>query len=154
MLSELGDFKQNPILLTEVEGEQSGGGIETSLKIIALPDFYLSNSTLHKINVYTTVFVDPGSLLMLGDIVTNSLAITYSYVDKIWALLKIQIRECGDRDSLKVSIALKFFYLNANAGEVYSMLLHTEMLSMRPNSENYEDLSLERIASIVTKLDS
>jgi hypothetical protein len=83
MLSELGDFKQNPILLTEVEGEQSGGGIETSLKIIALPDFYLSNSTLHKINVYTTVFVDPGSLLMLGDIVTNSLAITYSYVDKI-----------------------------------------------------------------------
>lgn len=53
-----------------------------------------------------------------------------------------------------MSIALKFFYLNANAGEVYSMLLHTEMLSMRPNSENYEDLSLERIASIVTKLDS
>jgi hypothetical protein len=62
--------------------------------------------------------VDPGSLLMLGDIVTNSLAITYSYVDKIWALLKIQIREWGDRDSLKVSIALTFFYLNANAGEV------------------------------------
>jgi hypothetical protein len=39
MLSELGDFTLRTLAVIEVEDEQSGGGNETSLATITLPDF-------------------------------------------------------------------------------------------------------------------
>jgi hypothetical protein len=53
--------------------------------------------------------------------------------------------------SLKASIALKIFFLNENASELYSKYLHTEMLVIRPHLSNYADIFLDWVNSIQTK---
>jgi hypothetical protein len=68
---------------------------------------------LNTIVVYPATFGDPFNLLLGGgDFVFDPIEIVHEYVDRIRALLENQIQLCwGDRDSIKVSIVLKVFYL-------------------------------------------
>jgi hypothetical protein len=133
ILSELGDFTPRPTNTVEQTG---GGVIEDSMPpptiednegsetlpspALIKPYFFLSNSAFHYAIVYTANFVYPFNSLMSGSIVTDPMAITHSYVNKIRALLEKQTGVCRGRDNLKASIALNLYFLNENVGELYS----------------------------------
>ena len=87
MLRELGDFTPNftPIIDFDVEEGHSGSGAieNTSATPTVLLQFYLSNSTLHNINVYTAAFGDSFKILIVGDIITDQIEIVQSYLGNI-----------------------------------------------------------------------
>ena len=121
-----------PLQTTEVEQssdivEQVGGG-DTSF-----PEFLLSNTILNNIVVFTATFGDPFNTLMGGNFAFDPVEIVHAYVDKIRALLENQIQLWGGRDSIKVSIVLKVFYLNEGKSEVYYHFIHSEMRIIYPN---------------------
>ena len=96
ILGELGDFIPRPTITIEQTG---GGVIEDSMPpptievdegtktlpspALIQPYFFLSNSALHHAIVYTANFGDPFNSLMSGGIVTDPMAITHSYFNKL-----------------------------------------------------------------------
>ena len=113
------DTLTTPLRTTEVEHspdivEQLGGGgnIQEGEEGTTLPDFQLSNRILNNIVVFTAMFGDPFNSLLCGNFVFDPIEIVHDYVDRIRALMENQIQLWGGRDSIKVSIVLKVFYLN------------------------------------------
>ena len=115
--------------------EQCGGGSSENIQegeggnvqFTTFPDFQLSNTILNAIVVYTATFGDPFNSLMGGNFVFDPVEIVHDYLDRIRALLKNQIQLWGGRrDSIKVSIVLKVFYLNDGKSEVYHHYIHSE----------------------------
>jgi hypothetical protein len=60
----------------------------------------------------------------------------------------------GGRDSIKVSIVLKVFYLNERKSEVYHHYLHTDMLVVYPHLENFVDVFIEWRGHIIAHLEN
>ena len=151
----------SPLQTTEVEHtpdivEQLGGGdnIQEGEGDTTLPDFQLTNRILNAIVVYTATFGDPFNSLMGGKFVFDPVEIVHAYVDKIRALLENQIQLWGGRDSIKVSIVLKVFYLNEGKSEVYHHYIHSEMRLVYSNLENFEGAFMDWVGQIITHLEN
>ena len=81
--------------------------------------------------------------------------IVHEYVDRIRAMLENQIQLWGGaRDSIKVSIVLKVFYLNEGKSEVYHHYVHTEIRLVYPKLENFEGVFSEWLDHIFTHLEN
>jgi hypothetical protein len=117
ILTDLEDFMPSPSIAIEQTG---GGAIDNSIlpptilvndtttssssnndtatsQVPPLPDFFRSISVLHYTKVYSSKFGDPFNSLVSGDIITDPLAITHLYTNKIRAILEQQMGVCKIR---------------------------------------------------------
>jgi hypothetical protein len=127
---------------------RSGDGLTPTL-----PEFYLADSALQNINVFRADFGDHFNSLTSDSIIKVPIVIVHPYMGKIRALREKQIREAGRRDSVKVSIAQNFFFLNEKSGKVYSHYLQTEMQTLHTDLENFEGVFSEKVGSIFKRVE-